>query len=206
MMKIFSKILAVLALSSFCFAINLEPLENACKSGNENMCKAVGAIKDKIADCDSGLAEACFTLGLSVEQGSLGYVHLPTARKYHQKGCDFGNSTACVAVGITYAKEGNLAAAFRTYQKACANGNALACANEAYMHMMGESVPKNEKKAIQLYEKSCAANNDLGCNGLGAVYANGLGVSQDMQKAKDYFKKACDLNYKEGCDNYKRLQ
>ena len=71
---------------------------------------------------------------------------------------------------------------------------------------MGESVPKNEKKAIELYEKSCAANNDLGCNGLGAAYANGLGVSQDMQKAKDYFKKACDLNYKEGCDNYKRLQ
>ena len=205
-MKIFSKILAVLALSSFCFAINLEPLEKACKSGNENTCKAVEAIKSKIADCDSGLAEACFTLGLSVEHGSLGYVHLPTARKYHQKGCDFGNSTACVAVGITYAKEGNLAAAFRTYQKACANGNALACANEAYMHMMGESVPKNEKKAIELYEKSCAANNDLGCNGLGAVYANGLGVSQDMQKAKDYFKKACDLNYKEGCDNYKRLQ
>ena len=206
MMKIFSKILAVLALSSFCFAINLEPLENACKSGNENACKAVGAIKGKIADCDSGLAEACLTLGLSMEHGSFGYVHLPTARKYHQKGCDFGNSVACVAVGITYAKEGNLSAAFSTYQKACANGNALACANEAYMHMMGESVPKNEKKAIELYEKSCAANNDLGCNGLGAAYANGLGVSQDMQKAKDYFKKACDLNYKEGCDNYKRLQ
>ena len=50
MMKIFSKILAVLALSSFCFAINLEPLENACKTGNENACKAVGAIKGKIAD------------------------------------------------------------------------------------------------------------------------------------------------------------
>ena len=205
-MKIFSKILAVLALSSFCFAINLEPLENACKSGNENICKAVKVIKSKIADCDSGVAVACLALGLSMEQGSLGYVHLPTARKYHQKGCDFGNSVACVAVGITYAKEGNLAAAFRTYQKACANGNALACANEAYMHMMGESVPKNEKKAIELYEKSCAANNDLGCNGLGAAYANGLGVSKNTQKAKDYFKKACDLNYKEGCDNYKRLQ
>lgn len=206
MMKIFSKTLAVLALSSFCSAINLEPLENACKSGNANICKAVEGIKGKIADCDAGVADACLTLGLSMEHGSLGYVDLPTARKYHQKGCDFGNALSCVAVGITYAKEGNLSAAFSTYQKACANDNALACANEAYMHMVGESVPKNEKKAIELYEKSCAANNDLGCNGLGAAYANGFGVSKNTQKAKEYFKKACDLNYKEGCDNYKRLQ
>ena len=205
-MKIFSKILAVLALSSFCFAINLKPLENACKSGNENICKTVEAIKVKIADCDSGLADACLILGFSMENGSLGYADLPTARKYHQKGCDFGNPLACVAVGVTYAKEGNLAAAFRTYQKACANDNALACANEAYMHMIGESVPKNEKKAIELYEKSCAADNDIGCNGLGAAYANGWGVSENIQMAKYYLKKACDLNYKEACDNYKKLQ
>ncbi|MDY5467015.1 MAG: hypothetical protein SPF98_05440 [Campylobacter sp.] len=96
-MKIFSKTLAALALSSFCFAINLEPLENACKSGNENICKAVKTIKSKIADCDSGVAVACLALGLSMEHRSLGYVDLPTqiAKDYFKKACDLNYKEAC---------------------------------------------------------------------------------------------------------------
>ena len=60
----------------------------------------------------------------------------------------------------------------------------------AEMHMRGEVIPMNARKAKNWYEKAAAKSDLDGINGLARLYRYGSGVRKNQEKAFEYYMQA----------------
>ena len=92
-----------------------------------------------------------------------------------------------------------LRACFSMYEWALHNlasaGSADAQFTLGKIHVNGEDIPKDERKAIELFEQASAQGHADAQFSLGVMYANGMGIPKDGGKAAELFKKAGDQGH-----------
>jgi len=86
-------------------------------------------------------------------------------------------------------------------QQACDLGDAKGCYKLGLKFAKGESVPKDDAKAVSLLQKACDGGDVMGCNDLGFMYGSGRGVPKDDAKAVQFYQKACDGGHSQSCHN-----
>ncbi len=111
--------------------------------------------------CCSGDGNACYQLGLKYENALAN----PQIERLN-------NKHACDAVTSLYAdsncdnklyRKANYTKALSLYRRAAKYGYAEGYLGEAIMHIKGEGVPKNIKKAMSLFYRACESGAQNGC-------------------------------------------
>src|SRR5690606_6715884 len=115
--------------------------------------------------CDLGERNACLSLGLAIETGSLeesraGYT--PDAIRavmLIRQSCRLGNGYACSQLAKRYI-EGkgvakNPAEGIKALTQSCEAGDMSNCFELATLHRKGGAGPKDPKKAAALYKSNC---------------------------------------------------
>ena len=60
------------------------------------------------------------------------------------------------------------------------------------MHLYGQGVSLDDKKAFELFEKAAESGHKEASFNLGLMYYNGFGVDKDLNEAARYFRRAAD--------------
>ncbi len=111
--------------------------------------------------CKAGDGNACYQLGLKYENALVN----PQINRIN-------NKHACTALTSLYADsncdnklyhKANYTKALALYRRAASYGYAKGYLGEAIMHVKGEGVPKNIKKAMSLFYRACESGAQNGC-------------------------------------------
>lgn len=124
--------------------------------------------------CDSGAAEVCTSLGLSVLSGD----DLGSAEKYWKRGCEHGSAMSCVF--STRLTDFDVFILARSDQRDCDAGQPQGC-------------ERIKKLARDYY--GCSGNKPGGCHGLARRIARG----GNTHKANTYWDKGCKAGHAESC-------
>jgi TPR repeat protein len=121
----------------------------------------------------------------------------------YTRACDEGSAMGCNNLGLVYL-EGRLgqardvAKAVRLLQRACdLNPRSLGCVSLGFLLHQGESVPKDELRALGLLTRACDAESWLGCYWLGEVYAGS--ERDDPARALEVWERACKAGEQRSC-------
>ncbi len=134
--------------------------------GDQSEKEPIGYVNDEAEDCDRGVAEGCFTLGLMHEGGLLEGASREAAESLYMRACGLNLPKACLALGAFAEDQGAYQLARGSYGKACRRGVALACSKLASLHEMGKGALADLAAAEALFDKACKAGEELGCVGL----------------------------------------
>ena len=134
--------------------------------------------------------------------------------KYLQKACNLGSAQGCGSLGEVYQSQiKDKKLSFSYYTKACEvaqpnkdNDKAIGwdCMKIGVAYYNGESVAKNNEKALKYFLKGCELSNFICGNYVRKFYKgyNGelIKVPQDYEFAFQLAKKGCDLKDGESCN------
>lgn len=134
--------------------------------------------------------------------------------KYLQKACNLGSAQGCGSLGEVYQSQiKDKKLSFSYYAKACEvaqpnkdNDKAIGwdCMKIGVAYYNGESVAKNNEKALKYFLKGCELSNFICGNYVRKFYKgyNGelIKVPQDYKFAFQLAKKGCDLKDGESCN------
>lgn len=140
-----------------------------------------------LREAEGGDPEACFALGMTLEDQAEALVWLKRAS-------ESGFSPADFALGNCYTfgrgTKSDPVKAMEYFLRASDSGDSTAMnsVGDAYEH--GRGVGQDYEKAAGWYEKSAAAGNAMGQNNLARCYSAGRGVEKDPNKAERLYRKA----------------
>ncbi|KAG8235703.1 hypothetical protein J437_LFUL016321 [Ladona fulva] len=141
---------------------------------------------------------------------------------YFAKGCEYGNSDACLKAGLMCVtnstknkKEKDIKQGLKLLEQSCKGRNAFACFYVSGMYLSGvqgssnaEELPKDMKMAHYYAEEACKLGSPHACANVSQMYRKGDGVPKDEMKADQFKKialemqeevlKARQLNFQEG--------
>ena len=168
--------------------------------------EAVRKVKERlVALCELGHGGPCFAL--TDLAGS------EEVRAYAEKGCWYGQASACSPAGYAYYQEGNYAAAIPLFTRGCEGSESPSCRLLADYARQGHGVARNPAEALRLYEKACRipcreSSNYIACTAAGLMLLDGKDVPKDEEKAIRLLRKACKYggpNSSEGCSALSKL-
>ena len=73
------------------------------------------------------------------------------------------------------------------------------CAELARMHLKGQGMSPDRRRAMTLLERACEEGEASACTSLGIMYVEGRLVGQDVDRAVGYLQQACDNDDLGGC-------
>ncbi len=87
------------------------------------------------------------------------------------------------------------------FKKDCDAGHSVSCHNMGLMYAHGDSVAKDDVKALEFYTKACDKNYAASCSSAAFIYEESQVVKQDMKKAFKLYTKACGGGDALACHN-----
>lgn len=155
--------------------------------------------------CSVGSAAACNVMGRNHDEGDGTDIRDDIAVSYYRQGCDGGDVTACMNLGIMYENAEGVPpdpmAAAIMYRRACPE-KVSACRRLASM-MVDHKVAGDADVAEDL-ERACDAHDSdamKSCNAVARMYDSGAGVPLDDKHAARLYRRACDGHLNVACFN-----
>jgi uncharacterized protein len=196
-------------------------LDRGCKEGALVACDMLGrAYADGIGvardvpkgakllgkTCDAGFAPACAGLAELLAAGDgiprdverakalMGNVCAHGSARACETGCDWGDVSACVALGnqLAQGKDPDATRIDRAYERACSGGAVDGC---FYLGLR----TADAAQALRLFESACSLDDALGCFAVAQSYHVGRGVAVDLARAAGLYAKACDKDLSAAC-------
>ena len=127
--------------------------------------------------------------------------NIAMAEYWWKSAADKGVVDACRGLFALYSSKKDFAKAMTYELRLAEHGAADAAYNIGVMYSKGDSVAKNEDKAVEWYRRAGELCNGSYCNYVGSLYFNGTMVRQDEAEAAKWFKRAAALGSKEGMLN-----
>jgi len=100
--------------------------------------------------------------------------------------------TADYQKGLTAARSGDFATAFRVWTPLAKQGHAAAQRNLGLMYYSGQGVPKDYKTAAKWYRLAAKQGHVIAQLSLGLMYHSGQGVPKDYKTAAKWYRLAAD--------------
>jgi len=159
--------------------------------------------------CNLGRSSACYSLGLSYDNGNGVEQDYQKAIRVYTNACDDDEISACYNLGVLYS-EGrgtitNEKKALELYDKGCSENDMDSCFNMAFLYTSGKQIEHEYKKARYFSQKACDENHIGGCTLLGYLLRNALGGERDLKKAKELYTFSCEKKNETACRNLKLL-
>jgi TPR repeat protein len=121
----------------------------------------------------------------------------------YTRACDGGSAMGCNNLGLVYlegrsGQARDVAKAVRLLQRACdLNPGSMGCTNLGFLLHQGETVPKDEVRALGLLARACDAQSWQGCYWLGEIYAGS--ERNDPALALQVWERACKAGDQRSC-------
>jgi TPR repeat protein len=144
--------------------------------------------------CTHGSGHACYTLGVTRDQGLLIPRDAPEAGKDFGRACELKAPDSCPSLVALVKKEGP-----GVFLKPCNRGDGESCFILASLYYGGYGVPRDYTRSVALFRQSCDDGWPRGCGGLGECYQAGLGTAADAARAIHYFEQACRQGIAASC-------
>jgi serine/threonine protein kinase len=188
-----------------------------CRKGNAAQCynQALKHLKAKSPNaqrtarlymersCKLSVAQACYWLALSWEQGKHVKRDYTQAHKMYERACNLKNADACQKLGWFYQKGSggakNYKLAASSYIKACKFGSATACNQLGYFHQTGALGTTNILMARYFYQKACNQRLGLACFNMGVLLTKWRHIPKVQLQMRKWFFLACKYNDGPGC-------
>jgi Sel1 repeat len=166
----------------------------ACQEGRLNACKTWVHVLH--VRCSGNSGGDCFSLAQVVNEGRLVPRDPSEAADSFGRACDLGVPGGCAGL-VDFVRAGGK----DVLAQACEQGNGANCFILGSLYHTGQSVERDDRRAMALFQQSCASGWARGCGRLGESYMNGEGTVADPAKALDSFEKACQGRYGPSCYN-----
>ncbi len=155
--------------------------------------------------CKSGVALACYVLGLKEERKPHWAIDYREARRFYRQACRLDVPKACLSLGRLYLKGLGGKRSYRraryVYRRACRGQEALGCRELGWLLQNGQGGTQNRAGARLLYRGACRGGDSISCNLLGKMFQHGSGAHVNHRRALFYYQKACALKNNVGCYN-----
>ena len=160
------------------------------------------ALERHQSECESGSADACYSLGIMQQQQGWRDVD---ARRNFVRACEGGNPKGCNQAGLMF-QEGygggtNLEMALQSFEMGCDLDYAETCYRAANLRTRTGGLKIADAQAL----KACLGDYAAGCNLYGIRVPKREDGTANTAIKRLYFRKACDLGSDAGCSNLANL-